>query len=103
MAIHFKTPRFEEAPACLYFEDLYTAKDIHVYLESHPNWKPLHDRVLAEFHTPLVALIWQGYIPRMPQAPDKMLEVYGVTLLTPTEVGEMIYAKKSQSFLNRKP
>jgi hypothetical protein len=100
MAKHIQV-QLDTAPACLYLADFTNAHDLSEYLKSHPQWEKIHDRVLSEYRQPWVALVWRGYKPGLTAEQDVMLDIYGVTLITPVEAQEMRFTLKSSSFINR--
>lgn len=89
MATHFHWPPFEEAPACLYLEVFFDKADLHEFMLTHKPWSPLHDRVINEFRSPLVALAWKGYKPGLVAEKDVPVNIFGITILTPLEFREM--------------
>lgn len=101
MALHFQTPTFDEAPARMFLENFDSPKVLHEWMQQHTQWLPIHDRVMSEFRSPLIALAWRGYRPGLVAEKDFPLAIYGVTIITPVEAQDMIYQKKKESFINQ--
>lgn len=105
MAKIFYTPRLEEMPAQLFLDDIRDPNTLSTELRRRPQWAPLADQVMAEFHKPFIALVWRGYIPSNDGIAehDKMVDIFGVTIISPAEAYEMRYTVHANSFLNKKP
>ena len=104
MAKHFWTPRLEDMPTCLYLDDIRDPNILSRELRRRPQWAPIADAVMAEFHKPFIALLWRGYIPSNDGIAehDKMVDIFGVTIISPQEAYEMRYGIHANSFLNKR-
>lgn len=95
MAQVFKTDN-QVGVACLFFVDIHDAKTLSEWLKRHRQWRSLHDQVMASYRQPLVALPWRGYTPGDIAEHDTMLDIFGVTLLTPREARDMVHGIRAK-------
>jgi len=102
MAKTFSTGSIPPGYAHEWYADFLDPLQLSLYLKRHPLLCDIHDAVMAEFHKPMIALVWECYRPESdPTKKEKYLQIFGVDIISPAEAVEMRYTVKSQSFINK--